>query len=296
MAKGGKRAPKRSQGKPAGTRTGNNTGTNSRTNEGTSAGRGPAEDSPKASPAGREAAVDNESAAGETATEIASDATPETAAPGAAAGATNGGAPEATTLAGATATGGVPPNMANQPGSQPTGQPNILGGGIGGVPGGAMGGGVLGQSPIMNPQQQVAVNEAVERVGMFGQVVWLLMQSPAHKHLFLNDMEWLVLPAIQANQFRVWQQNGMPIVYASWAWLDQDAEARMKANIKKLAPMDWPKATAGDSDESLWLIDLIAPFGGMEEAIKDLKENVFQGQSVKMLQPGPGGGMATVEW
>ena len=74
----------------------------------------------------------------------------------------------------------------------------------------------------------------------------------------------------------------------------------MKENIKKLAPMDWPKAQvgsgAGNTGESLWLIDLIAPFGGMEEAITDLKENVFQGQTVKMLQPGPGGGMATVEW
>ena len=166
--------------------------------------------------------------------------------------------------------------------------------------GAATGAAAIGQMPPqalgMNPQQQAAVNEAVERVGMFGQVVWLMMQSPAHKHLFLNDMEWLVLPPIQANQFRLWQQNGMPIVYASWAWLDADAEARMKANIKKLAPMDWPRATAGDTDESLWLIDLIAPFGGMEEAINDLKENVFQGQTVKMLQPGPGGGMATVEW
>lgn len=138
-----------------------------------------------------------------------------------------------------------------------------------------------------------AINAAVERVSLFGQVVWLMMQSQAHKSLFLSDMEWLVLPAIQSNQFRIWQQHGMPICYASWAWLDKDAEERMKQNIKKLSPSDWLKTS---SEESLWLIDMIAPFGGMDEALKTIKDDVFEGRSIKMLQKAPSGGMAVVEW
>lgn len=46
----------------------------------------------------------------------------------------------------------------------------------------------------------------------------------------------------------------------------------------------------------LWLMDIIAPFGGMEPAIKELRESVFKGRSVKSLQPAPGGGMGVVTW
>lgn len=71
------------------------------------------------------------------------------------------------------------------------------------------------------------------------------------------------------------------------------AEKRMKQNIKKLAPAEWPKTS---DEESLWLIDMIAPHGGLEEAVKNLKDDVLDLQTVKTLQPGPAGGMAVVEW
>ena len=158
-------------------------------------------------------------------------------------------------------------------------------------PSSPIGAGASGAGNPFNQQQQAAINAAAEKVGLFGNIVWLMMQSAAHKHLFLTDMEWLVMPALQLNQFRIWQQNGMPIVYASWAYLDEAAEGRMKENIKRLAPVDWK------SGDTLWLVDMIAPFGGLDEAIKELKGTVFEGRTVKHLQPSPSGeGIAVVEW
>ncbi|MEO5374993.1 MAG: toxin-activating lysine-acyltransferase, partial [Alphaproteobacteria bacterium] len=31
---------------------------------------------------------------------------------------------------------------------------------------------------------------------LLGDVAWLMVRSPAHRHLFLADLEWLVLPAL----------------------------------------------------------------------------------------------------
>ena len=137
---------------------------------------------------------------------------------------------------------------------------------------------------------QQAVTAAQEKVGLFGEVAWLMMMSTPHKHFFVSDLEWLVLPAIQTSQFRVWRNGGMPMAYASWAFLDERAEARLRDSIKKLAPGDWK------SGDSLWLIDLLAPFGGNDDMVKELRRDLFPDRTMKSLQPAPGGGVAVVEW
>ena len=84
--------------------------------------------------------------------------------------------------------------------------------------------------------------------------------------------------------------ENMPVAFASWAHLSDDTEARIKQVIKKLATVD------RKSDEHLWLIDMVATFGGTAEAAKELRENVLQGKTVKSFQPAPGGRVAVVEW
>jgi cytolysin-activating lysine-acyltransferase len=48
--------------------------------------------------------------------------------------------------------------------------------------------------------------------------------------------------------------------------------------LGRLAPGEWK------SGEQLWLIDFIAPLGGDDAMIKELREKVFSGQKVKTLQ------------
>ncbi len=127
------------------------------------------------------------------------------------------------------------------------------------------------------------------------QVLGLMLLSPAHKHLFIADLEWLVLPPVMARQFRLFRKDGRVIAYASWALLTEEAETRFSdggtRGVRRLAPADW---TAGDR---LWLVDVIAPFGGADGVIKELREKVFAGRKIKTLQPAPdGSGPAVVEW
>ena len=66
--------------------------------------------------------------------------------------------------------------------------------------------------------------------------------------------------------------------------------SRVRSGVRRLAPADWK------SGERLWLMDTVVPFGGLEAALKELREGVFKGQTVRMLQPGPGGKVGVVEW
>ncbi|BCS88460.1 toxin-activating lysine-acyltransferase [Pseudodesulfovibrio sediminis] len=43
-----------------------------------------------------------------------------------------------------------------------------------------------------------------------------------------------------------------------------------------------------------WLVDLVAPFGGGEDILKELRENVFKGQKIKTVQLAPDGSGMTV--
>ncbi|UES54000.1 toxin-activating lysine-acyltransferase [Roseibium aggregatum] len=153
-------------------------------------------------------------------------------------------------------------------------------------------------SPSDNPGAHQKAAETFEsakqnvvRMTAVGHACWLMSRSPLHKHMMITDIEWLVLPPIMLNQFRLWQHNGMPIGFASWAYLGEEASERIvEKGIRRLMPTDWK------SGEDLWLIDFIAPMGGQDEMIKELRENIFKGKPFKSLQPTAEGKVGVKEW
>lgn len=131
---------------------------------------------------------------------------------------------------------------------------------------------------------------SVEKMTIVGCIAWLMMNTPTHKHIFVSDLEWSAIPPVALGQFHLWRRQGVPVGYATWAYLDAEAEARMKAGSLRLAPKDW------NSGDRLWLIDFVVPFGGQQEALLDLKTRVLKGKSVNTVQRGPDGGLAFVQW
>ena len=122
---------------------------------------------------------------------------------------------------------------------------------------------------------------------MLGEVTWLMTQSASHKTFFLSDLEWLAMAPIMMKQFRVFYatdknaesqgQKGAsrPIGVVLWALASEEVEERLKAGNAKLRPQDWR------SGDRLWVVDIIAPFGGHEEMLKDLKSQVFKDKTLK---------------
>lgn len=118
---------------------------------------------------------------------------------------------------------------------------------------------------------------------VLGDAVWLMTHSASHKHLFLADLEWLVLPPIMARQFRIFKTGDRPFAFVTWALLNEEAEKRLLAGQPRVRPGDW---RAGDR---LWVIDVVAPFGGADGVLTHLKQRLFKERRVMTLRPGTEG-------
>jgi len=143
-------------------------------------------------------------------------------------------------------------------------------------------------------QREVAAEHAkalLEKLPLLGPVVWLYMHAPSHKHLFLTDVEWMIIPPMALNQYKLYMKEEAPLAYASWAFVDEETEKRLLSGRIRLAPKDWK------SGDRLWLIDLVAPFGGGKDVLKDIRDNVFPTQPIKQLVPDANGkGVRPIEW
>jgi cytolysin-activating lysine-acyltransferase len=114
---------------------------------------------------------------------------------------------------------------------------------------------------------------------ILGEIVWLMSQSPTHKQMFISDLEWLVMPPVLLQQYRLFYGPDRPIGALFWGFVDDACEDRLKSGggNARLRAQDWK------AGENLWIVDILAPFGGADEMIKDLKLQVFPNQEIRML-------------
>ena len=64
---------------------------------------------------------------------------------------------------------------------------------------------------------------------------------------------------------------------ALWGYVNDTVEERLKTGQARMAPADWK------SGETPWLVDIVAPYGGHDAMIKDVKEKVFPEREMKYL-------------
>ena len=143
---------------------------------------------------------------------------------------------------------------------------------------------------------------------VLGEVVWLMSQSALHKQFFISDLEWSACAArktkgpmtpILLQQFRMFYADDRPIGVLLWAFVNDEVEARLSQGITKLRPQDCPRGIEPKkkSGDRLWVlrqqasknVEAIAPFGGAEEMVKDLKAKVFAERELRYLAVGEGG-------
>lgn len=62
-----------------------------------------------------------------------------------------------------------------------------------------------------------------------------------------------------------------------WAQVNDEVAKNIADGATRIRPQDWR------SGENLWVVEVIAPFGGAEEMVKDLKEKVFPARTINYV-------------
>ena len=123
---------------------------------------------------------------------------------------------------------------------------------------------------------------------VLGEVLSLAAQCPLYKSRSLDAFSQLILPPLTYGQFRIWRRGGMPVGFATWAFLDVEREIEVLRRDGTLAPDAW---CCGDRPV---VMDLVAPFGDGYAIGRDLTRSVFPGRAFTAARRNPDGSLRKV--
>lgn len=133
---------------------------------------------------------------------------------------------------------------------------------------------------------------------ILGEIAWLMTQSPLHKALPIEALEWLAMPALIHEQFYIFRDGERPVGLALWAKCGPQAEAKLERGMiepeNRLTLEEWR------SGDSIWLVDLIAPFASSgnrhrEIMMADLISGPLAGRAFKFHRTDPATGERSVQ-
>lgn len=142
-----------------------------------------------------------------------------------------------------------------------------------------------GQQPLNSAAQELLdhAKAAFKKMAALGPVAWLFGRMPGKQHLFLQDLDWAVLPPLVLDQCRLFMNGDMPFGYISWAFVNDEVHARLLDGNPKLQPHEWH---GGDYP---WLIDIVTPFGEADKMLAELKQSTFPDLTVHYIGLGEDG-------
>jgi cytolysin-activating lysine-acyltransferase len=133
---------------------------------------------------------------------------------------------------------------------------------------------------------------ALAKLPILGPALWLYARDPIRKFTFLADMDWQLLPPMVLDQCQLYSKDGIPFAFFTWARVSDEIDARLRGGVPRIAPHEW------QSGQNCWLIDMVLPFGQLEETLSELRRTALAGQTVRALLPDPqkGGKAVMREW
>lgn len=119
------------------------------------------------------------------------------------------------------------------------------------------------------------------KLPIVGHVAWLYSQTKTHKYFTFGDVEARILAPLMIKQCKLYVQSnsgGLPTGFISWARLSEEVEQKY-IHTQRLSPSDWK------SGDRLWMIDVLAPFGGQEAIFREACDSLLKGEEIHLLFP-----------
>jgi cytolysin-activating lysine-acyltransferase len=103
-----------------------------------------------------------------------------------------------------------------------------------------------------------------------GMVMWLMSHADYHSQWPLWSVDTDVIPALMQGQSKIYfDEQHNPVGFATWAWLNDSAEAQVIDTSESLRFEQWK------SGEHLMFADFVAPWGHSRAILSDLRGHVF---------------------
>tara|TARA_B100001057_G_C22774856_1_gene921181 strand:+ start:63 stop:554 length:492 start_codon:yes stop_codon:yes gene_type:complete len=106
-----------------------------------------------------------------------------------------------------------------------------------------------------------------------GEVVKLMMCSKAHRHYTMDHIDRLVLPALIKQKCHVFynKTDGDMIGFISYTFLNPRTETKY---LNRSGLIDWDDWSTRPDQGNLWVMDVIAPFGGGNKMCRETAKEV----------------------
>jgi hemolysin-activating ACP:hemolysin acyltransferase len=105
-----------------------------------------------------------------------------------------------------------------------------------------------------------------EMLADLGAMSFLAALSPFHQSRSHVQLITGLEPALRLGQYRIFRSDGYPRAFVTWAGLTPGAERRLALDHRTLEAHQW------NSGSSKWIIDLVAPFGHLEQVLEVLAQ------------------------
>lgn len=145
---------------------------------------------------------------------------------------------------------------------------------------------------LSDEERRKRIIAAKQLAASFGEIVMLLMRSPVDKFQSLQDLEWLVAPALVRGQFAVADAQSketgvvIPVAAVLWAYVSEEVDARLSTHSGdplRLTPAEW---RSGDIP---WIILTIGDPKVLGGLLNQLTRTVFKERAPKLRIKGADG-------
>jgi cytolysin-activating lysine-acyltransferase len=148
-----------------------------------------------------------------------------------------------------------------------------------------------GEPKISPEDAKKRLMAAKQMAAAFGEIVTLLMRSPADKHHSLGDLEWLVVPAVARGHYALAEAQSKetgavsPVGAVLWAFVSEEVDKRLSDLTAplRLKPNEW---RSGDIP---WIVLASGDMRVLGGLIQQLTKTAFKDQAPKMRARGPDG-------